>query len=330
MNFLKNKEIPRDQWMELLISSPFSSPFQSPEYYTFINSINDFKAEVYAVAQKSKLTGLIVVTIQKEKGVKGYFSRRGIIYGGPLLTGSGKKDAEYLLKNTVKLLKKKVIYIEFRNYFDYSAFKTEFINNKFDYQPWLNYHLDTSDESQMIARVSSSRMLQIRKALKAGVKVTEAESVEDVITFFKILSNLYKKRVRKPLPDQEFFIEFYRQGIGKFFLVKYQDKIIGGIMCPIYKHKAIYELYVCGLDTEYRDQYPSVMATWAAMDYALKNKIPIFDFMGAGSPEKNYGVREFKARFGGNLVEYGRFVHITNHLLFFIGKAVLDVLSKIR
>jgi lipid II:glycine glycyltransferase (peptidoglycan interpeptide bridge formation enzyme) len=91
-------------------------------------------------------------------------------------------------------------------------------------------------------------------------------------------------------------------------------------MCPILEGRAIYELYICGLDDEYKEQYPSVMATWAAMEYATQNNIPIFDFMGAGKPDERYGVREFKARFGGELVEYGRFIKINQPVLYKLGK----------
>ena len=91
-------------------------------------------------------------------------------------------------------------------------------------------------------------------------------------------------------------------------------------MCPILEGKTVYEFYICGLDDEYKEQYPSAMATWAAIEYAYQNNIIVLDFMGAGKPDEQYGVREFKARFGGELVEYGRFIKINNHFLYKLGK----------
>ena len=41
--------------------------------------------------------------------------------------------------------------------------------------------------------------------------------------------------------------------------------------------------------------------------------------MGAGQPNVPYGVRNFKAEFGGTLVEHGRFLCVVNPLLFKIG-----------
>nr|HPN23204.1 peptidoglycan bridge formation glycyltransferase FemA/FemB family protein [Tenuifilaceae bacterium] len=79
-----------------------------------------------------------------------------------------------------------------------------------------------------------------------------------------------------------------------------------------------------------KEQYPSVMATWAAIEYAYLNKIHFFDFMGAGQPDENYGVREFKARFGGNEVNYGRFINILNPFLYNLGKIGLNILKLLK
>jgi lipid II:glycine glycyltransferase (peptidoglycan interpeptide bridge formation enzyme) len=112
--------------------------------------------------------------------------------------------------------------------------------------------------------------------------------------------------------------------------VKFKNKIIGGIVCPILKNQSIYEFYICGLDAEFKDQSPSVMATYAAIQYGFKNNLKRFDFMGAGKPDEDYGVRDFKAKFGGELVEHGRFIKINRPLLFKIGKAGLKILQKIK
>ena len=61
------------------------------------------------------------------------------------------------------------------------------------------------------------------------------------------------------------------------------------------------------------------MATYAAMQYAAEHGLPRFDFMGAGKPEEDYGVRAFKAQMGGKMVEHGRFLLIAKPLLYRIG-----------
>lgn len=330
MNLLLNDAIDTEQWRKLLESSPHASPFQTPEYYDFFNSMFGFSANVFAVVHNEKIKALVCVTLQKEKGIKGYFSRRAIIFGGPVFFENSNKELSFLLLEIAKYYRTKAIYLEIRNFFDYSAHKTVFEQAGFNYVPWLNFHLETDSLENVKMNMSSSRMRQIKKAIKAGAFWREAESEKEIKDFYEILLDLYQNKIKKPLPAFEFFQKFYSKKAGKYLLVYFDEKLIGGIMCPVLQNKAIYEFYVCGFDREYKDQYPSVMATWAAIEYALQNYLPLFDFMGAGSPNESYGVREFKARFGGKQVEHGRFIKVLNPALYSIGKMGLNMLSKIK
>jgi lipid II:glycine glycyltransferase (peptidoglycan interpeptide bridge formation enzyme) len=52
--------------------------------------------------------------------------------------------------------------------------------------------------------------------------------------------------------------------------------------------------------------------------------------MGAGKPDEAYGVRDFKAKFGGKLVEHGRFLFVCKPLLYKIGILGVKILKKIK
>ncbi len=325
MEVLLNDQIPINSWDTLVRTSPYSTPFQTIEFYRLFNSVPGLSATAIAITNSGLLLALAVVTLQKEQGIKGYFSRRAIIYGGPLFNNDHPEGLELLLEQISIKIKGKAIYLESRNFSDYSSCKNVFYQFGFKYVPWLNFKLATEDLESMTKAASNSRIRQIRKAIKGGVTWGEARNHDEVMSFYEILSVLYRRKIGKPLFPLEFFKNFFDSGIGKYLLIWYNNKLIGGIMCPILKGKTIYELYVCGLDEDYKEQYPSVMATWAAMEYANQNNIPLFDFMGAGEPENQYGVREFKARFGGELIEYGRFLKINNHFLYNLGKLGLKV-----
>ena len=75
--------------------------------------------------------------------------------------------------------------------------------------------------------------------------------------------------------------------------------------------------------------YPFGNMTWAAIKYAKDNAIDRFDFMGAGKPDEEYGVREFKSKFGGVLVEHGRFVAVNRLFLYRTGKFGLKIIKKL-
>ena len=300
--------------------------------------LNDLKD-----SSTDRLVGIIVGYITREKNpLKQFFTARAIIPGGPLLDDDISDEALSALLSAVKnlpilnpSLKGRTldttkqspfpsgragvglpIYIETRNFHDYSKWKSVFETNGFAYQPHYDIHVHCNAAHQM----SEQRIRQVKKALKNGATICEAQSEQEIRDWYRILSQLYRTKVRTPLFSEEFFMQFYREGVGKYLLVKHQGKVIGGMMCPILDGKAIYEWFVCGLDEEYREQYPSVMATYAAIEYAKQNGLPLFDFMGAGKPDISYGVRDFKMEFGGELVEHGRFLCVRKPLLYWIGK----------
>jgi lipid II:glycine glycyltransferase (peptidoglycan interpeptide bridge formation enzyme) len=200
-----------------------------------------------------------------------------------------------------------------------------FKKNGIEYKEHLNFVLGIGHLEDNLKKLNKTRRWEINKSIKEGAKIVEAKDLNEVKEFYIMLKNLYKQKVKKPLPDFSFFEKFFHTPIiGKYFFVKYEDRIIGGTLCPIFKG-TIYEWYECGLDKEYKNLYPGSLATWAPIEYAAKNGLKYFDFLGAGSADSNYGVREFKAKFGGNLVNYGRFLRINNKLLYNIGKLGLKI-----
>jgi serine/alanine adding enzyme len=330
MILLRNKEISVQKWKNFLAFSHFSTSFQTPEFYELCNSVPGLSAQAFALEEDNKINALCVVILQKEQGLKGFFSRRAIIYGGPVLD---KKDSEvgleYLLNSINKEYNGRSIYIESRNLNDYNIYRANFQRNNWRYIPYQDYLVDCSDKQKMFNNLGNNRKREIKKAIKSGVFMKEAENIFEVYEFYKILEKLYVQKIKKPLFSKIFFEEIFNKCFGKYLLVMYENKIIGGILCPIIEGRYIYEFYVCGLDEEFKEQYPSTMATWAAMEYANRNNIPVFDFMGAGRKDKYYGVREFKSRFGGELVEHGRYIKIYNPILYEIGVFALKLKRKL-
>ena len=72
------------------------------------------------------------------------------------------------------------------------------------------------------------------------------------------------------------------------------------------------------------------IATFFCLCNAAEHNMPRFDMMGAGKPDEAYGVRDFKARFGGKEVEHGRFLCVTKPLLYKIGVLGVKLLKKLK
>jgi lipid II:glycine glycyltransferase (peptidoglycan interpeptide bridge formation enzyme) len=99
-------------------------------------------------------------------------------------------------------------------------------------------------------------------------------------------------------------------------------------MAPIFKD-TIYEWFGNISIPEYHEIYSGVLAIKASIEYAANNGLKYVDFLGAGKPYEVYGVQEFKARFGDDLVNYLRFIKINNKVLYNLDRIGLKVLGKL-
>lgn len=362
---LSYEEIDRQEWSRLVRTSATGTWFQTPEAYCFYESMPEFfRPFVVAVERMNDLTnertlrGVCVGYVTKEKNaIKQYYTRRAIIIGGPAFADDATEEEVEFLMNGVRkkpILNPSIkgrtlnapIYIECRNFNDYSQWKGAFEKAGFEYQKHLNFHVDCTDKEAMWKRMSENRKRQVRHA-NGDCKYeivdsrfgSEGVTEQDVREWYEILKELYRKKVRTPLCPVEFFLEAYRQGIGKFLLVKHEGKVIGGSMVVEWKPSlqggiggrlgTVYEWFECGMNAQYKNQYPSVCATYAGMCYAAEHGCARYDMMGAGVPGVPYGVRDFKAEFGGKMVEHGRFLFIAAPLLYKIGRLAIKVLKGI-
>ncbi|MCK9508137.1 MAG: aminoacyltransferase [Pigmentiphaga sp.] len=330
IKLLQHTEINTEKWSQLLETSPHASFFQTKECYDFYCSLTFMKGFVYAVEEDNQLVGLMCGYLIADGGkVKRFFSRRAIVPGGLLLHESiSDKSLSSLLKFSQRQLAKQAIYIEIRNYTDYSRWKSIFDNNRFSYQPHLNFHVETIDTERSLQKMSSTKRRDVRLSLREGAEIVHTKDVEDIKQFYVLLYDMYRTRIKTPLFPFEFFENVALMSFGKLFVIKYNNRIIGGNLCVELPHKILYEWFVCGEDRKYKNIFPSTLATWAAIEHAANNGFKYFDMMGAGKPDETYGVREFKSKFGGELVEHGRFLNVMNPCLYNVGKKVVKFLKK--
>ena len=319
---LTYSEIDRQQWSRLVQTSETGTWFQSPEAYDFYASLPELMEPfVYGVEGDGKLRAVCVGYVTKESNsIKQFFTRRAILLGGVAVAKDcAKEDITLLLNHIRKDLQAKTIYIETRNFNDYSAWKKAFEAAGFAYQPHLNFHVDSSTNN-----LSDNRKRQLKKS---DAIIELAVSEQEIREWCKVLAELYRTKVKTPLWPIDFFLEAYRQGIAKFLLVKHEGRVIGGSMV-VSDERTVYEWFECGLNAEYKEQYPSVMATYAEIQLAKQSGCKRYDMMGAGEPGVPYGVRDFKAEFGGQLVEHGRFLCICKPMLYRIGKWGVKFLKR--
>lgn len=315
------------QWQQLISRSYTASFFQTLECYEFYASLSFLTPFIFGVSENQQLKGVMCGYIIAEgNSLKQFFSRRAIVPGGLLLDPSiSKKALQKLLKVARTQLSHQAIYLEIRNYNDFTVFRKPIESTGFIYQPHLNFHVPITDVATTFSALSESKRRQIKTTQKAGVEWEETTNKKDVRAYYHLLKQLYNTKIKTPLFPIEFFEKLVTLPSGKLLVVKHKKIVIGGMACVSFQKKVLYEWFVCGDETEKKDVYSSLVATWAGVEYAARNNYEKFDFMGAGKPDKEYGVREFKSKFGGELVEHGRFLYICKPLLYKIGKSAIQL-----
>ena len=270
----KISEQNRELWNEFVSHHPSGTIFQTPDFFDLYSGNDNYEPVFTGIIDDTgkPLAAVFAITIHEYTRLKKQFATRTIIYGGPLLDPVVINAGEILglmLEALVRKVKRSSLYIEFRNFQDFSQFKDVFSFHGFQYREHLNLVISTKDKDEVQSGISKSKIRQIRKSLAAGAEIKQATSIEEFDAFYALLKDLYREKVRKPLPPIGFFRNFFdesRQGkLGVILVVRYQGRIVAGMVCPITPGKAIHEWYVCGADQEYKELFPSVLITWGGI-----------------------------------------------------------------
>lgn len=300
-------------WNDFVYSHPRGNIFQTRELANvYAETKNYYPIGVVVTNPKTKeVEGLTSgVIIREMDGFLGNFSARSIIQGGPLIVPPGKKDiTSGLLNKYDAIAKHSSLFTEIRNMYDMHGLLDHL--GDYSYIDHLNFIINLNQsEDALWAQIHKPRRKNISKAEKAGVTIEEIVSQDQIPTFYNLLIETYAG-VKVPLADISLFESSFHhlvpRGMAKFYLARYEGEYIGARAVLLYKN-SIYDWYA-GAATDALSLCPNEYLVWHILKWGIENNYSSFDFGGAGEPQKPYGPREFKRRFGGELVSYGRYVH---------------------
>jgi serine/alanine adding enzyme len=284
-SLISTENLSRQAWQSLLKSSVYATPFQSPAYYDFFNKVSPRQsAEVFALEDEGKVAALCLATLQQENGMKGYFSRRAIIYGSPLWPIDDPGGLSRLLVELESRLNGRAIYAEIRNFQECRQFAPVYESAGWCYQPYLNVRLPLAGKSRedVLRGMRYNRRREIKLTLEQGGHCQLAQQVEEVEALYGILRDLYRQRVKLPLPEWPYFREFFRADFGRVFIVRHQGRIIGGAFCAVLEGEGIYTVYYCAQRGYSPKIFPTHLAVLGAIEYGLEHGLKYLDFMGPG------------------------------------------------
>lgn len=328
------EELDYNEWSDFVFNHPYGNAFQTPEMYNAYKNTPLYEPVFISVKDNEKILGILLAVVQKEYPLPfGFISSRSIIWGGPLVIDNDIKILNLILKEYDNIASKKAIYSQFRNFWeqDNSAISV-FNNNGFFYQEHLNIIVDlTLDENELWKNIDQRKRTYINKAKKEGLTFNISTTNDQLTKCYSILKDVYKK-AKLPLPQFLFFKTLLNTSnhLFKFipFIISYNNEIISCFFGLCYKSR-IYEYYV-GNNPIYLKKNGGDLLLWEIFNWGKANGYSIFDFGGAGKSNLPYGVRDYKKKFGGEIVEYGRYEKIHHPLLMKIATIGFKVWQKIK
>jgi serine/alanine adding enzyme len=308
-----SKVNPSDEdWDSFVLQHPHGSVFQTSSFYRICDRTNQYQPVRIALQNsRGDLSAVLQgVTIREFGGPLRVFSSRSIVQGGPLVQEPRDPTlAARILKEYDDQIRKEVLFTEIRHIFDTAPLIKEVPSYR--YNEHLNLILDLNGTREDLwNRLNRNRRRNIRQNEKVGVTVEEIEEKCLVTTLYSIIQENYR-RTKIPLADRSLFEATFdvlvKQGRAKFLLASYKGDYIGAKILLLH-NRYVYDWYVGSLTAD--PPYVQDSLFWYGIQWSREHQYTHYDFGGAGRPDKEYGVRDYKKSFGGTLVNYGRNIRV--------------------
>lgn len=299
------------KWKRFLELSPHSTIFHTPEIYHVFSNTRNHHPLVYAIENNDEILAMLnPVLITLEPGLLHALTTRAIHYGGPAYLENEKsmQALQILLDFYSKKMKSLALFTDFRNLTDPASILPILEHQGFIKEPHINYwiHLDQPLD-KIWQQFSKSARRNVRQAEKKSVVYEELSDVMNIPDFYRILECTFTMK-KTPLVDISFFQKAFEQlrpaGYVKFFRARAENQYFASFLILIYK-KTIYLFYSAD-NFEMRNFYPTDGFIWHILQWGHHQGYQLFDFGWAGRSDQPYGVRQFKEKFGGDLIAFGR------------------------
>ena len=309
----------KQQWDVFVQNHPHGNIFQTSDMAEVYRQTKNYDPISLAAVDSDSGKMLAVVqaaVIREIGGLLSSLSARSVIQGGPLFVEgkNGLQAVAKLMEHYDDVVRKKVVYTQIRNMWDTQEIGDILGSLGYTYEEHLNFMIDLNRPSEEIWRnIHKSRRKGINRAEKTDISIRSVEGLAELGECYNLIEDTYKN-VKVPLTDITLFKAAYNIlspiGVADFYIAIQNGKPVGTRITLKYNDE-VHDWYAGSLkDAAYVDE--------ALVWHILKENAGkhVFDFGGAGHPQKPYGVREFKRRFGGDLVSNGRFIKIYNTVLF--------------
>lgn len=305
------RQLDEHRWREFVDGHPLGNVFHTPEMFQVFSRAKNYRPEIWAVTDQDHVLALLLpVRVTLMNGLKS-LTTRAIVYGSVLWSPSdeGRQALARLLETYVRQTKGSFLFTELRNLVCLEEVQPVLQQSGFAYEPHLNYLIDLNRSPEAVfASIGRRTRKNIRRGLRrSSVVVEEIDSREQIGICYGLLDQTYRA-ANVPLADRsmlEAAFDLLRpRGMVRFTLARVGRSPAAVSVELLYKDVVLG--WFGGMDRAFSRYVPNELLIWHILQWGAQNGYRFYDFGGAGKPDQDYPVRDFKAKFGGQLVSFGR------------------------
>ena len=329
------RELPQEVWNAFVMEHPQGNIFHSPEMFAVWTLTKGYTPELWAAVENDTIAALFIpVHISLAGGLLKRLTTRTVVFGGVLCADGdfGEEGLRAIFGRYQQYARKVSLFTEVRNLFDAGHMAYVLTGSGFTFEEHLNYLISLQGGSEAVfSRIGSRTRQHIRRGMRNGrVQVGEVCEREQVLACYELLKKTYG-RAKVPLADISLFHAAFDvlkpQGMARFALARVGDEPAAVSVELLYKDR-VFGWYG-GVDRRFMASVPNELLMWDVLEWSCRHGYAVYDFGGAGKPDEKYGVRDFKAKFGGELVCYGRNVWQVNPRLLAVSRLSYNLLRRL-
>ncbi|HEX4412603.1 MAG TPA: GNAT family N-acetyltransferase [Lacipirellulaceae bacterium] len=312
VNLLDDFDRLQPLWDQYVDQHPKGSVFHSSEMVRAFQHTRGHQPIAIASLNTAGAVAAILVSVRVQTlpGPMGRLSSRAVFYAEPLCNDhpDNMNALAQLVARHDEKMSRSVLFAEVRPLFAAGGERIVLERAGYTYLDYLNYLNDvTRPIKEMWSKLHKGAQYSIRQCEKRGLVVREVPAETAVDQLFPLLKLSYSHS-GVPLVDRSLFdgtvLAGGPRGIVKFFAVYEGDEPVAMDVLLTFKRQVY--LWYGGVSRSCEGS-PCSLLRWQELKWAHEQGYAVCDSGGAGWPDIPYGVRDFKRKFGGDLVQFGRY-----------------------
>ncbi len=301
----------RDQWDRYVAEHPKATIFHTREMVEVYRATNRYQPLAIAAVNGSgkPIAMLVSVLVQTLPSPASRFASRAIMFAEPICDDNdeGIEGLSLLLRKHDSQMQRRALFAEIRPIREAGAEQVALQRCGYEHLDYLNYVADIGrpvDEVWQSVRRGCRKVIE--RTRRKGIELVEDYGETGVTTLYTLLQGVYH-RSRVPLADVSLFqaaLRHLTRDQYRLTIANYRGQAVAASLDLVHKG-LVYYWY--GGSKRVPGVYAHDVVMWDVMEWAANSGHKVYDFGGAGWPGEDYGPGQFKAKFGGELVRYGRY-----------------------